>query len=424
MNWLMRMLFGLYPMAIVEGEGGGGGGEPAEPGGEGAEVVIDDGAEDPAPGVAAPAEGESPAAEPGAKGNAPAPAQATESAMLEGIKKVLKPADPEAEKKAKADAEAAEKKKREDADFEASLKGKTPEEQGKLRTAREAEAKKAAKAAEDAALKDKKADDFQLTPQMKRFLSGEAQQRFHHLHRYAKEQETKVVELTEQNTAISKARDEMMGLFAEHQVEPEDLGALLDYNRRVKTGDLQGALQIIEAQRVALYKALGREPDGGGVDLLAEFPDLAQRVKDMELKREDALQIANARRRDAALEQRRGQEGNQQRAAEQRRQAEDKALNDIDAWAQKKAKDDIDFKAKEEKVLERFKSSIMKRYPPTMWLQAMQDVYDSIEIAKAEPVIPGDPPLRPSGARPGAKQFTELTPEALRQGLGYPPSAG
>lgn len=411
MNWLMRRLLGFHPMMAIEGDGTeGGGGAPD------AEVVLDDGEAAPDPGEAA-----EPA--PGAQTTKDkAPAAPVESAMLEGIKQALNPPDPEAQKKALHGAAAASARKKADDDFATSMQGKSPEEVASATAAREAEAKKKADADELAKLKGKKADDFLLSPEEKKKATQEFQQRMHQLHRYAKENETAVARLTQENAAISKARDEIMGIFTEHHVEPEDLGALLDYNRRIKTGDLAGALQVIEAQRSALYKAMGREPQGGGIDLIAEFPDLQQRVKDLELSRADAIELANGRRRDAAAQQAAAGQGRQQQSAQASKKAEEDEINAIDAWGAEMAKKDIDYKKKEEKILAAM-PDIVKEFPIGYRLKAMQRMYGAIEIVKPSAPAPGGAPLRPSGARPGARTFNELTPDALRAGLGYPEKA-
>jgi hypothetical protein len=414
MNWLIRSLFGFHPMMVIEGDAAAGGGTAQT---EIAEVELDDG-EEATPPDAEPAPGTPPAD----KAKEP---PSTENAMLDGIKKALNPADAESEKKPLHGAAAASAKKKADAEFAASLEGKTPEEIAAATAAREAEAKKKADAEELAKLKGKKADDFMLTPEEKKVATQGMQQRIHQLHRYAKEQETTVAKLTETNAGLSKFRDDMMGVFDEHLVQPEDLGVLLDYNKRLKTGDLAGALKIVDDARAAIHKAMGKE--GPGVDLLAEFPDLQKKVDDLEMKREYALEIANARRREAAREsaqrQAHSQQSEQQRTASEVKKAEESALVEIDRWSVQMAKEDIDFAKKEEKISPQM-TEIVKEYPAQLWLPTIKRLYGSIQVVKeAAPPPAGGGPLRPSGAKPGAKTFTELTPEALRAGLGYPPAA-
>ena len=51
---------------------------------------------------------------------------------------------------------------------------------------------------------------------------------------------------------------------------------MLEYNRLVKTGDLESALVVIDEQRSLLARMLGRPIEG--VDVLEEYGDLKQEV--------------------------------------------------------------------------------------------------------------------------------------------------
>lgn len=406
MDWMIRILCGFHPMMAVEGEDGGG------------EGVIVDGADATGGGETV----DQPVVD---KPEAKEPSPPVEAAMLEGIKNVLKPADPEAAKKAEEQAAAAAAKKKADDEFTAANKGKTPEEIAAAQAAREAEAKKKAEAEEAAKLKAQKADDFHLSPQMKKHLSQEAQQRFHSLHRYAKEKETEVVKLTETVKPLTEARDTLLSILEETHTSQDDLVGYLNFNALLHSQDpkdLQTALGIVESQRAAIYKALGKEAPG--VDLLAEFPDLLDRVEKELITREDALELANGRRRDQALSKQRNDHGEQQRNVEATKKVQDDALASIDKWSKEMAGKDIDYKKKEEKLLAEL-PEIIKNYPANLWLRTFQSLYKTIEVVKPAPSIPGNGgTLRPSGARPGGKTYTELTPDALRAGLGYPPAAG
>jgi uncharacterized protein YdaU (DUF1376 family) len=82
---------------------------------------------------------------------------------------------------------------------------------------------------------------------------------------------------------------------------------------------------MIEAQRGALYKVLGKEPADGGVDLLAEFADLADDVKEARITRERALELASARRERAANEARSKQQQTRQQSVDQQKKASETA---------------------------------------------------------------------------------------------------
>lgn len=332
--------------------------------------------------------------------------------MLAAIKKELTPAEgaePGAKKPAAGSADPAAAK--------AAATAKAAED-----TKKKQEADTAAKAKQEAdakALKGKTSKDFVLTPEEKKILGPKAQQRFQQLHAYAKDKESALANLQVQYAQMHEARDGMMEAFQEYKVTPGDMRQLFTYNKAVKEGRLDEALQIVEGTRTALLKALGREAPG--VDLLKDYPDLSKQVEEQEITRAAALEVAQARRAKANAEHQGHVRQQQTQGAQQIARARQQGEADIATWATKMAKEDIDYAAKEEKVLARV-PSVVRRYPPHLWLPTLQEIYDSIELVKqpgAEALNGGHQPLRPSGARPGAKQATDMK-DAIAQGLGYP----
>lgn len=333
-----------------------------------------------------------------------------DGAPAAGTKKDGKAATPAGDKKAKTPEEIK-------AETDAAAKA------AETKAAAEAEAAAKAKAAEDAKLKGKRADDFQLTAEEKKALGQKAQERFHELHRIAKGHEDTIDKHVATIKQITEARDEFMAVLDEHKVDSKDLLPLLSYNLAIKDGKFEDALKIVEEQRAMLLTQLGRE--GPGVDLLKDFPDLAARVEKMELKREDALELAQTRRRDAARQQQDQQRGQQQQTVEQATKEREAALGEIDKWCAALLKSDIDYKPKEARIMKArgdkpsVMQEIIKDYPPRLWLKAFQHVYDSIEIAKTLPAAGArSEPLRPNGAKGGAKEPASIA-EAVAQGLGY-----
>jgi hypothetical protein len=149
-------------------------------------------------------------------------------------------------------------------------------------------------------------------------LGAKAQARFGEVITTLKAREAEIATLTEQMKPLAEARDAITGLLKETMTTPDQLSAYLEFNRLLQsadTKDLETALTMIENQRVVLYKALGREPAGGGVDLLAEFPDLKEKVAEAQITREAALELAQGRRERAAAEARTKQQQTQQQGA-------------------------------------------------------------------------------------------------------------
>lgn len=285
-------------------------------------------------------------------------------------------------------------------------KGEELDEAGKVKTAKP----------KSAAELDLKADELKT-------LGPRAQQRFREVIGTLKAHEGTISTLSAQNKSLQEARDAIIGVLQETNTTQDELAGYLEFNQKLKSGDprqLESALQIIEQQRVALYRALGREPQGGDVNLLAEFPDLVKQVEDEEITRAAALEIANGRRERAAREaserQARQQQSQQAQSAEARKQAADKALSEIEKWTAEVSKSDLDYKAKEDRLLAQL-DEVLKEYPPNLWLTTLKRLYSGIVIQKA-PGDGGSKPLRPSGAKPGAKTPGSML-EAINSGLGY-----
>jgi hypothetical protein len=158
-------------------------------------------------------------------------------------------------------------------------------------------AKKAAPA------KAKTSAELNLKPEELKALAPKTQQRFGEMITTLKAHEGTINTLTTENKTLKEGRDTILGLMQEARCSDDDLAGYLYLNQLLTSNepkDLELALSEIEKQRIELYARLGREPEGGGVDLLAHFPDLVKQVEDEEITRKAALEIAHARREKAA----------------------------------------------------------------------------------------------------------------------------
>lgn len=275
-----------------------------------------------------------------------------------------------------------------------------------------------------AAPKVKTSAELDLKPDQLKLLKPETQARFREVIGALKEREGTIATLTDTNKTLTQARDAILGVMQETSTTQDELAYYLEFNALVKSGDpkkVEQALHAVEQQRLALYKALGKEPADGGIDLLADFPDLQKQVEDSEITRNAALEIANARReraeRQAAAQRDQKQKTSATQTAEQHKQASETALAAIEKWTVGLSKSDLDYKAKEDKLLAKV-GEVLKSYPPEQWLSTLKLLYDGIAIHKAQPAAGGPRPLRPSGAKPGDKKPGDML-EAINQGLGY-----
>jgi len=400
MNALLRFLLLLAaPFYAVDPNGGGDAG--ADAGTEGPNTAADTGNE----GVADPA-GADPA-DPGSDKAGP-PKEVDVNDMAEAIAAGLGESPPERERG--PDGKFLPKTEGQPA---ANIAARNPEELAAIE-----QKKTADKAAADAkALEGKTADSFQLSPEQLGVLKKESRERFHQLTTYAKARETELSELRPKMQELQQAREGILNIMRESQTEPDELGRLLDFNRMIKTGNYAPALKLVEEYRAQLYKVMGREAPG--VDLVSEFDDLNARVDAGELSRDDAVALANGRRRDAALSEQSQSQQRQQQNGAQAQQQQDQALSALDAWTKRMAAQDPNYAAREQAVAPRI-AKIIQTYPPHLWLPTIEEIYNvtPVPAARSNSIPSGPALLRPNGTKPGPAQPRDMA-SALSQGLGY-----
>lgn len=379
---------GWVPQEEAEdGTQGGAGG-----GGDGSGVAPDDGVIVEDAGTGNEGDGVAPGDKTGAGA---APKDGEPKDMLDAITKGLEKTAPKVDDEAKkaADAAAAAQEKHPNGAAKKNEKGEDLDPEGKV--------------VQKQAPKAKTSAELALSKEQLAALRPESRARFQEVITTLKARETEIATLTGQIKPLTEARDSIMSVLEETKTTADQLSAYLEFNRLLQSNDpkdIEDALQIVERQRVALYKALGREPEGGDLDLLADFPDLQGDVAESRLTRERALELANGRREKAANEQRSQRQNAQHQTLEQRKQVADKAVKDIEAWTAGLGKSDIDFKAKEKDLLDQV-DEVFKTYAPEKWLDTLKLLYKGIKVTKqaAQQTLRGEQPLRPSGAKPGAK---------------------
>lgn len=279
------------------------------------------------------------------------------------------------------------------------------------------ESKPAEKAAAkpDGKLAEKTLEELALTDLERKHWKQETQQRYDGLLTQLKATTAERDAIRAEREQLAGAREAILGVMKDTHTSDDDLAQLLEFNRLVKTGSLEGALKLVEGQRTAILKAMGKEAPG--VDLLADHPDLQADVDDLKITRERALELVRARQERSRMEAAAKATSATRQSQEQQQQASESALASIEKWTASLAKSDIDYKAKEAKLLAKV-AGVVKQYPPAQWLPTLQLLYEGIEVTKAAPAGRVTQPLRASGAKPGSPAPTDMK-QAIDQGLGY-----
>ena len=258
-------------------------------------------------------------------------------------------------------------------------------------------------------------------------LKGEARAQFKALSDHAKSIEEQATTQRAEYDTMAERVGTFEHIIKDSGATPEVLSAHFRYIKACATGDLESALAFVEQERRTLATILGRPVDG--VDLLADYPDLKQRVTNMELSEQDALELANSRRGQQRQHQHQAVQAQQvenQRAVRAQQQERTDALNGIQQWIaeQQGTMLPTDWQAIETAVVDYLKApetqAILAKISPSLWLSHLKQQYTFIRKHAAQrPPPAGVTPLRPRGAGGAVDKVPGSAEEAVRARLGY-----
>lgn len=223
--------------------------------------------------------------------------------------------------------------------------------------------------------------------------------------------------ISERNEVKAKAEEldrsmsEVRDVLASAGMDAQQFAQHIEFSRLVNSSnpqDLGIAAQMIEQVRADIYKRLGQ--DAPGVDVLSDFPDLAQRVNSFELSRDAALEIARYRRQQHQAEQAQRQQQQLQQASQQETQAFQSAMQEVQTYLNSRSQD-VDHQARMQVIGNYFKDQkniqeFVQTYRPDQMAKAIRWMYDSIQAA---PRQPAPSPIR---ARPSALGRPVANPNA------------
>jgi len=258
---------------------------------------------------------------------------------------------------------------------------------------------------------EEETDDIYAEPEG---LKPKAQERFRSL---VEDNKYKADQLEQAQTALT----EIQKTVQQSNMTPEEFGYLIDYGRMAVSKDpkeLEYALQTAQNEVLRISQALGKEVDG--VDLLTGHPELQKRVEDYELTREDALRIAKAERELEQYKKVQTQQTQQADEANKRQTAQDQSLAKVKSFMDKMKATDIDYSAKEAKLVEQA-AKVRENYPPEQWPVVIQDLYETMGFGasdkKQELKTSAPAPIQSTTSTVGS-QVPKTMQEAIHLGLG------
>jgi hypothetical protein len=231
-----------------------------------------------------------------------------------------------------------------------------------------------------------------------------------------------LTEIKQNYEHVAGQQTEWQGVLEESTAQPEQLAAALNFIRAFNEGtpqSLEQAYEIMSVQMKEIATLLGKEIPG--VDPLEGFDDLQKRIEDGFLEREDAVQIANARRQQEALKA----NSTQSHQTRQQTAVRNRVLNDISGFGQEiQAKHPEKFKRYIGTLEAVIASTVRSNAPPDQWLPSIQQVWDALpNVVAAVPPPKKDAP-NPLTGGPGApssklkkepQNMLEAVDDALRE---------
>lgn len=206
---------------------------------------------------------------------------------------------------------------------------------------------------------------------------------------------------------------EFRQLINDTGMKPEEFAQSLEFGRLVNSGaeaDTRVALEMLEAQRTALYARLGVEAPG--VDLLTDHKDLQEQVADLEITRERAVELAKFRKIEGSRIQRETQQREQQQNNQEYERTVTTAAGQMEAYLETR-KNEVDHPARMRVINDHFRDpanlkQFVETYRPEQWGPTMRMMYDGIKLAA--PVQREQQPLRSRPANLGAASSAGTTP--------------
>lgn len=187
---------------------------------------------------------------------------------------------------------------------------------------------------------------------------------------------------------------------------PQEFAQMLEVGKLIKSNEpaqLKVALQMIDQQRAAIAMQLGEALPG--VDLLADFPDLKQKVENMELTPEAAAELAKYKRNERQQQQARQVQQAQQQDMQQFQQTIQQVATTAEAYFDTR-KAEADYPAKMKAIHAKFREpgyvdEFVRTYEPKQWFGVFKLMYDSMTVP-ATSAQHGAQPIRSRPTNAGA----------------------
>jgi len=246
-------------------------------------------------------------------------------------------------------------------------------------------------------------------------------ERFEKLTEGFKDLKEKHETLTTESEAYKKYHDDFQSIVQHSGATPNEFNDLIEYSHLVKSGNLEGALAMLDAQRAGLATAMGKPLPG--VNLFHGHQDLQDKIDNHELTEELAGEIVKTRNADALRVKQEDELRAQEKAQHDQQQVDnnfnqtiENAQADVMSMVSSWEKNDINFSAKQAAIVKKVEE-IGQKYPPEQWAEILQLNYDAIKVDSKPKIGNQHTPLRPGSNGGGGTKTPTSSLDAISQAL-------
>lgn len=232
-----------------------------------------------------------------------------------------------------------------------------------------------------------------------------------------KQEKQRAQELESEVTKYKSSFESLKQLGFNDEAAASDLVEFSAFRHVLATGDADKFQSIIGEQIKQFELLHGKKVSFAKSGVLDDFPDLQEKVNNLELDEDTALRVARAERLTQRAEREKQNNVQRQQTDQKSQQALQSAVDEVDELQNTWRTTDADFPVIV-KHLQPKMEKIAKSFPPNQWATAIKLQYETIKesLAKSVQTSTGQP-LRGNGNLTGKPAPTNMT-EAVLQEMG------
>lgn len=238
-------------------------------------------------------------------------------------------------------------------------------------------------------------------------------ERFEKVTQGYKEEKARAEALSSEVEKYKQSFDALKQLGFNDAAAAEDLVEFSAYRHILMTGDADKFKEIIGSQ-IKQFEAMHGKRVAVSTSVIDDYPDLKQKVDDLDLDETTATEVARSRKLTERATRQSQQNQQQEQTSQQIQQVATDAANEVDTLVGTWKNNDPDFTA----VMPLLKEEIpeIRKLPPSQWVKTIDLMYKTIKKSLASAPKTSTPaPLRGNGHMTGSRQPQSMQEAVLME---------